>query len=159
MSFLSSSRLLISSSVLVLFAVGGPGGISMYVVPALAQSERAMPTFDTSGLPRLSGAKIIYESPSTTIMTVPGSVPEAADAATALLAQSGWVAYVAPATEVAKSDQNAILTFKKGKQGLSVFVSVAPAYANATSVHYTANYLEQDLPFAPDATTVEFAPE
>lgn len=155
----SSSRLLISSSVLGVLAVGVLGGISSSLVPALAQSERAMPTFDTSGLPRLSGAKIIYESPSTTIMTVAGSVPEAADAATALLAQSGWVAYVAPATEVAKSDQNEILTFKKGKQGLSVFVSIAPAYANATSVHYTANYLEQDLPFAPDATTVEFAPE
>ena len=44
------------------------------------------------------------------------------------------------------------MSLKKGARRLSVFITVAPAQNNATSVQYTAIALKNDLPFAKDAS-------
>ena len=52
-----------------------------------------------------------------------------------------------------------IMSLKKGTQALSVFISIAPAQNNATTVQYSALPLKTDLPFAKDASHIEYSPE
>jgi hypothetical protein len=51
------------------------------------------------------------------------------------------------------------MSFKKGQQALNVFITIAPAQNNATSVQYTAVALKTDLPFTKDATDIEYSPD
>ncbi len=116
-------------------------------------------TLDTSRLPRVAGAKQILASPATTIFTTPDPVAQTADALDKALGTAGWQSYVAPATAPAKDPNMRIMTLKKGTQALSVFVTIAPAENNATSVQYAVVPLKTDLPFSKDATQVEYAPD
>ena len=50
------------------------------------------------------------------------------------------------------------MSLKKGSQALSVFITIAPAQNNATSVQYGALALKNDLPFPKDAADIEFDP-
>jgi len=52
-----------------------------------------------------------------------------------------------------------IMSLKKGPQALNVFITVAPAQNNATSVQYSALPLKTDLPFSKDASNIEYSPE
>jgi hypothetical protein len=113
---------------------------------------------DTSRLPRLSGAKEIFASPASTMFTSTDPVPQAADALEKALAAAGWQKYVAPHTAYSQEAALRILSLKKGAQGLSVMITVAPAQKNATSVQYSAIALSGDLPFEKDATDIEFDP-
>jgi len=113
---------------------------------------------DTSRLPRLSGAKEVFASPASTMFTSTDPVPQAADAVDKALAAAGWQKYVAPHTATSQEAALRILSLKKGAQGLSVMITVAPAQKNATSVQYSAIALKNDLPFEKDATDIEFDP-
>jgi hypothetical protein len=113
---------------------------------------------DTSRLPRLSGAKEIFASPASTMFTSTDPVPQAADAVNKALIAAGWQKYVAPHTATSQNATLRILSLKKGAQGLSVMITVAPAQKNATSVQYSAIALKNDLPFEKDATDIEFDP-
>ena len=115
--------------------------------------------FDTSRLPRVSGAKEVFASPATTIFTSPDSVAQTADTIEKALAAAGWQKYVAPNTAYAQDPAMRMMSLKKGTQALSVFVSVAPAQNNATSVQFAALPLKTDLPFAKDASNIEYSPE
>src|SRR5665213_3515692 len=113
---------------------------------------------DTSRLPRLSGAKEVFASPASTMFTSTDPVPQAADAVDKALAAAGWQKYVAPHTATSQEAALRILSLKRGAQGLSVMITVAPAQKNATSVQYSAIALKNDLPFEKDATDIEFDP-
>ncbi|MBY0559289.1 hypothetical protein [Hyphomicrobium sp.] len=111
---------------------------------------------DTSKLPRVPGTKDIFASPSSTIFTAPGAVTEAADGTLAALTAAGWQPYAPAFGEPMKSPTMAIANLKKGAIGLSVFITVAPAQNNATSVTYTLVAIANDLPFPKDATDIKF---
>jgi hypothetical protein len=51
------------------------------------------------------------------------------------------------------------MSLKKDMQALNVFITVAPAQNNATSVQYSALPLKTDLPFTKDASNIEYSPE
>jgi hypothetical protein len=123
------------------------------LTPALAQGV------DISKLPRVSGAKLTYAGPTSTIYTTSGSVEQAAEAVSKALAAAGWQAYSDPFSQSAPNAPQRIMTFKKGPQAITAFVTVAPAQGNATSVSYTANALANNLPFPKDAAEIGFAPE
>ncbi len=113
---------------------------------------------DTARLPRTADAKELFANPVTTIFVTRQSVGESAQAASAALAREGWQAYgPAFAQQLDRADQK-ILSFKKGSIGLNVFVTVAPAQGNATSVQYSGVKLAHDLPFPKDAAEVKFDP-
>lgn len=116
-------------------------------------------TFNTSRLPRVSGAKEVFASPATTIFTSPDSVAQTADTVDKALAAGGWQKYVAPNTAYANDPNMRTVSLKKGTQGLSVFITIAPAQNNATSVQYAALVLKTDLPFTGDASNIEYSPE
>ena len=52
-----------------------------------------------------------------------------------------------------------IMTLKRGAHALNVFITVAPAQNNATSVQYSEVPLKTDLPFTKDASAIEYSPD
>ena len=123
------------------------------------KAEQADVTFDTSRLPRVTGAKEIFASAATTIFTSPVSVAQTADTVDKALAAGGWQKYSAPFTATSNDSTRWIMSLKKGQQALNVFISIAPAQGNATSVQYAAIALKTDLPFTKDASDIEYSPD
>ena len=111
---------------------------------------------DVSRLPRVDGAKKIFESPYSTIFTAPGSVNDTAAALRKTFIGLGWQPYLRPHSSNPTFENFTDISFKKGPQALLVSVSLAPAQNNATAVSYTAIALPNDLPFPKDATAIEF---
>ena len=83
---------------------------------------------------------------------------QTADTVDKALATEGWQKYVAPNTSLLASDSQRSLSLKKGPFALGVFITVAPAQGNATSVQYNAVTLKNDVPFPKDASNIEFDP-
>ncbi len=123
-----------------------------------SKSEKSDGTLNTSQLPRVAGAKEVFASPASTIFTTTNPVPQAADAVGKALAAQGWQEYVAPHTSLIASDTQRSLSLKKGAWAIGVFITVAPAQGNATSVQYNAVVLKNDVPFPRDASNIEFDP-
>jgi hypothetical protein len=145
------SRALMMACVCVAALAGGCHG-------SLAQTADDGP-LNASRLPRVTGAKEVFASPATTIFTSPDSVAQTADTVEKALAAAGWQKYVAPNTAYANDPTSRILSLKRGTQALNVFITVAPAQNNATSVQYSALPLKTDLPFSKDASSIEYSPE
>ena len=116
-------------------------------------------TFDRARLPRVSGAKEVFASAATTIFISPDSVAQTADNLDKALAAGGWQKYIAPNTAYTNDPTMRIISLKKGTQALNVFITVAPAQNNATSVQYSALPLKTDLPFPKDASNIEYSPQ
>jgi hypothetical protein len=114
--------------------------------------------FDTSRLPRVSGAKEVFASPASTIFTSPDPVAKTAETVDKALAAVGWQKYIAPHTAYSQHEKMRQMSLKKGSLALSVFITVAPAQNNAISVQYGALTLKNDLPFTKDAADIEFDP-
>jgi hypothetical protein len=123
------------------------------------KAEQADVTFDTGRLPRVTGAKEIFASAATTIFTSPVSVAQTADTVDKALAAGGWQRYSAPFTATSNDATRWIMSLKKGQQALNVYISIAPAQGNATSVQYTAVALKTDVPFTKDAGNIEYSPD
>jgi hypothetical protein len=122
-------------------------------------AEKAEVTFDVSRLPRVTGAKEIFANLATTIFTSPSPVAQTADMLDKTLAASGWQKYGPPNSATSDDAAQRIMSFKKGQQALGVFITIAPAQGNATSVQYTAVALKTDLPFTKDASDIEYSPD
>lgn len=121
--------------------------------PAAAAGE-----LDTGRLPRIAGATETYVSAATTILVSPEGVSATIAATMAGLAAEGWQRYDAPFTSKSEDPDRAILTFKKGALGLNVFVTIAPAQGNTTSVTYSPIPYAHELPFFADGTDILFDP-
>ncbi|MBX9710847.1 MAG: hypothetical protein K2X60_07430 [Xanthobacteraceae bacterium] len=109
---------------------------------------------DVTQLPRLAGAIDTSSDPTPESITydAPGSVKETVAASRKLLADNGWIFYVAPLED----SQGTSLYFKKGQQGLLVLFTMAGGKADRSSVNYRANTLNTDLPIPSSATDVVF---
>lgn len=128
-------------------------GLAGGFAPASAQEG-----LDTSSVPRIAGSTDTYVSPAVTHFSTKQTVAETADAAIKTLAAAGWQPYEAPFSSKADIPNQRMMSFKKGSQALSVFISMAPAQGNVTSVQYGVLPVVTDLPFPKDATNTEFDP-
>lgn len=124
-------------------------------LPAIGHAQ----SLDTSKLPRPAALKQLVALPQTTIILSSAPVPAAADAALALLEAAGWQRYTTPFSQAAPQPASATYLLKKGGQALTLFVQMAPAHNNATSISYTEVPLTHDLPFPAKATEIRFSPE
>jgi hypothetical protein len=148
------------------FGTARPGrargfAFAMICLAALAgcsKSDSGNDAADTSRLPRVSGAKEVFASAPTTIFNSPLPVAQTADTLGKALAAIGWQSYVAPNTAYSNDAKLRTISLKKGAQALNVFITIAPAQNNATSVQYSFLPLKNDLPFPKDATNIEFDP-
>src|SRR5262245_21798952 len=130
------------------------GPATSFVGPAAAEGE-----LDTSRLPQVAGAKETYVSGLTTMLVSPDSVTATAEATAKALEAEGWQSYEAPFTAKADGPDIKLMNFKKGPQGVNVFITVAPAMGNKTAVSYSALVFANDLPFPKGATNIEFSPD
>jgi hypothetical protein len=135
------------------------GGCNESKTETQSQDKADTGAFDASRLPRVAGAKEVFASPATTIFTSPDPVAQTADTLNKALAAAGWQKYVAPNTAYANDPNMKTMSLKKGTQALNVFISIAPAQNNATSIQYSALPLKTDLPFMKDAGNIEYSPE
>ena len=135
------------------------GGCNESKPEAKAETKADTGAFDASRLPRVTGAKEVFASPATTIFTSPDSVAQTADTVEKALTAGGWQRYIAPNTAYASDPNMRTMSLKKGTQALNVFITVAPAQNNATSVQFSALPLKTDLPFTKDASKIEYSPE
>ena len=126
--------------------------------PVSSAAAAAAEALDTSKLPRVTSSKEVYASPQSTIFTTMEPVAATAETVAKALVSGGWQQYVAPFTDMSGNPNLAAMKFKNAGQGLSVFVALAPAQNNATSVSYIALALANDLPFPKDATDIQFDP-
>jgi hypothetical protein len=131
---------------------------ALVLAAGCSKSEKSDGALDTSRLPRVAGTKEIFASPSSTIFTSPNPVAQTADIVDKALATEGWQRYVAPHTSTSASTSQQSLSLKKGQLALGVYITVAPAQGNATSVQYNVVPLKNDVPFPKDATNIEFDP-
>ncbi len=115
--------------------------------------------FNAAKLPRVSGAKEITASPTVTIFTSPVSVTQTAEAVDKALTEAGWQKYNVLNAARAGDQNMRTMTLKKGTQALNVFITVAPAQGNATSVQYAELPLKTELPFTKDAAEIEYSPD
>jgi hypothetical protein len=113
--------------------------------------------FDARTLPKFADAEIIYEDPAQLIYVTPADVASVADFSQKELSALGWQEYQPPFSQGIDDPNLKALTFKKDGQGLSVFITVAPAQDNKTSVQYSPIPLETDLPALADAMGIEFS--
>ena len=146
-------HLLAVCALVAVSALNGPPARAQ--VPDLAGAG----DFDTTKLPRVSGAKDVFASPATTIFVSPQGIGPTAEAVGKALGALGWQSYSAPNAATADNPAMRTMTFKKGSQALNVFITVAPAQNNAISVQYSAIPLKVDLPFTADATDIEYSPD
>ncbi|HEV2152833.1 hypothetical protein [Bradyrhizobium sp.] len=108
---------------------------------------------DVHGLPQLEGAvedtslgksdRVEYRMPT------PGAVT--APAVKKLLGANGWVPYVRPLEEKSNT-----LNFKKGRQGLSVFLTQALGRPDQSVVHYSHDRIYGNVPFPDGASDIMF---
>ena len=105
---------------------------------------------DTTDLPRAAGTHLTLAHPASTSFITPGTVAEAGETYRKILVDAGWQQY----DQLAASDPTPtrIMRFRKGVQGLSVFVIREPRHGD-TSVNYTAELLVNDA-VAPQAPGV-----
>lgn len=124
---------------------------------AVSRVESPGGELDMRTLPRFSDAEVIYEDKATTIYVTPAEVAAVADFSRRELGALGWQEYTQPNTSKADDPTMEQMTFKKDGQGLSVFITVAPAQGNKTSVQYAPIPLQADLPALADASNIEFS--
>ena len=118
----------------------------------------AADALDLSALPRVAGGTEVYSKPEMVIYTAPGSVEAVAKAAAALLEAQGWRPFVAPNSSSSSTSQMQVQQLKNGPHVVSLFTTVAPALANATSVQVTPIPVEVDLPFPGKASQIAYEP-
>ncbi|WP_314954328.1 hypothetical protein [Bradyrhizobium cosmicum] len=108
---------------------------------------------DVHSLPQLEGAvedtsrpdpyRVEYRMPTPEAVTSP--------AVKKLLSADGWVPYVRPLEE-----KSATLNFRKGRQGLFVYLTQAPGRPDQSVVHYSTDRIYSNVPFPDGASDIVF---
>src|SRR4051812_21009302 len=134
-------RLLRLALALLLIASGG----------AAARADDGM--IDVHTLPRPDGAEEDGSRPDPyrVVYRVPVSGAAAMAATSALLSADGWVRYTRPLDE-----RSSTLTFKKGRQGLTVYATAVPGGPDKSALNYLASRIYANLPFPDGASDLVF---
>ncbi len=126
----------------------------LFLVASCSVATAADPGIvDVHALPKLEGAteegakseswRLEYRMPTPTAATLP--------AVRKLLSDDGWVPYVRPLEE-----KNTTLNFKKGQQGLSVYLTQGLGRPDQSMVHYSSDRIYANVPFPGGASDIMF---
>jgi len=109
---------------------------------------------DVTTLPRLDGATVEpgQASPTELTYSVPGTFENTVAATKRLLAADGWKEYASPSEEPSELNKS----FKKGRQGISLFFMMPAGLPVHSAIQFTADRLIIPLPFPNDATDIVF---
>jgi hypothetical protein len=123
--------------------------------PATALADDGL--VDVGTLPRLEGAVLDparSDDARRLAYNAPGAIPVAAASTAKLLADAGWQRYRRPDDQADKT----LFALKKGKQGLHVYFTMTGGKNDHSNVNYSADRINNDLPFPEDATDIVFDP-
>lgn len=111
--------------------------------------------FDARSLPKFADAEVIYEDKALLIYVTPADVVTVVDFTRQELTALGWQEFIQANTSQEDDPTLETMTFLKDGQELSVFITVAPAQGNKTSVQYSFPTLTTQIEAAP---TTELIP-
>ncbi|MBX3412126.1 MAG: hypothetical protein KF708_05355 [Pirellulales bacterium] len=111
---------------------------------------------DSRTLPPLPDSKLLYGGVASSIYVSPASVSDVIATAREVLAAAGWQEYGPKEALHALNPDQQTLTFKKNAINLNAFVSVSPAQNNQTTLQYSTQLLNHELPTPADATGVQY---
>lgn len=108
---------------------------------------------DVHALPKLEGAMEDTARPESWRLEYRMPTPEAATAPAVkkLLSADGWVPYLRPLDE-----KSTTLNFKKGRQGLSVYLTQGLGRPDQSVVHYSSDRIYGNVPFPDGASDIMF---
>jgi cytohesin len=89
-------------------------------------------TMTVSALPRYRDSEVLFEQDSMAIYLTPDAVPKVAEQTAALLKESGWQGGLTAQTKAMRHP-----TLARDSHELTVYVSVAPAQGNKTTIQYS----------------------
>lgn len=133
-----------------------PNGQKPGVVSIMLQN---LGDVDTRQLPKPPDGKLLFGARATSMYVTPKKVPDVAGAVAKELQARGWRPYGPAFAQTADNPDQRSLTFMQRGTGLNVFISVAPAQGNQTSLQYSTTLLDHELPAPPDATDIAFDPQ
>jgi hypothetical protein len=97
---------------------------------------------DLAKLPKPKDTKAVYEGPASAIYTAEAALPATVEECEKLLLADGWTSY---------GMEGDVRVYKKNAMAVKVWVSVAPAQGNKTSIQYSAQQMSEDVPMMPGA--------
>lgn len=121
--------------------------------PAEAPQQPAA-DLDARSLPQFADAEVIYEDKALLIYVTPADVPSVVDFSRQKLTGLGWKEVVPANTSQEDDPTLENMTFLKGGQELSVFITVAPAQDNKTSVQYSFPALTTQMETPPTTEAI-----
>lgn len=89
-------------------------------------------TMTVSALPRYPNSEVLFEQDSMAIYVTPDAVPKVAEQTAARLKESGWQGGLTAQTKAMRH-----LTLTRDGHELTVYVAVAPAQGNKTTIQYS----------------------
>ncbi|MBX7167653.1 MAG: hypothetical protein K1X74_15085 [Pirellulales bacterium] len=112
--------------------------------------------FAPQQLPRPKGTEVFYSQGNTVMLLTTAKVPEMAEQLRELWTAAGWREYGngGAAAETPDSFQT---DFCCGPVALSLYISVAPAQGNKTSIQYSTRILQAELPWPGDVALATFS--
>jgi len=90
------------------------------------------PVTHVSDLPHYSGAEAVFENENVGVYATTDPVPPVADTTFRLLEDAGWHGVV-----TAQNEEMRHLTFTRGQQEVTAYISLAPGLGNRTSIQYS----------------------
>ena len=99
--------------------------------PAPQPQPVTAPATRIADLPRYPGAKPMLEDQTVGVYVTADPVPQVADTTFALLQKAGWRGRL-----TAQDPEMRHLTFTRGNQELTAYISIAPRLGNRTSIQY-----------------------
>ncbi len=144
---MSSSRTVIARAAAVLTAT----------LLAFAAAPAQAAELDVQTIPRVPGSTDVHAFPSTILYTAPASVADTGKVLYDLLTAAGWQRFEAPPYEAQHADVYTQYDMKKGPDAISVYVIMAPAKGNTTSVQYGTYPGTENLPVPKDATEIAYS--
>jgi hypothetical protein len=100
--------------------------------PAPRDLPLGVPVTHVSNLPRYSGAEAVFENETVGVYATTDPMPPVADTTFKLLEDAGWHGVV-----TAQNEEMRHLTFTRGQQEVTAYISLAPGLGNRTSIQYS----------------------
>ena len=141
--------------------VKGLGTITLSVTQSGEQGQTMLSihdhgTLDAEKLPTGEQMSLIYGGKTTAIRVSKASVAEATENVARALAADGWQEFTTGDHDRLANAEMADLDFRRGRNHVSVYVCVAPAQNNQTSVQFGVHAIDHELPAPPTATEIKF---
>lgn len=129
--------------------------VRLALASSLCSPAMADDPADTSRLPRPPGAKVVYASAQTTILTTNEAPELSARTLQELLAKAGWQPYGDPSGRPFVDPGAHYVVARNGAVDLRVRIASSGGQGGSTTINYVTSPLRHDIPFPPGGTELK----